>query len=807
MECGKVERGSYEAIRSCLTAWYNSTMYLSGLLLKALRDLVRRPLRSALTILGIGIGVAGLVAIVSLGQNIIRAQADTYDNASQADLDYWVWNAPPGLLRAIESVQNVDQAELRLSLYTKWRVGDSWRDMELIGLSDFSAVTLNKFSIIEGRAPKPGEILVETSARDIAPLQLEQDLIYRDGQDYRERSAVISGFSRSPTYLASTLTSVTRAYMPASDVRRQLGITGYNELLVRLHDISRAQPTVERINRILDQRGVSHGWPLIRDPQNFPGKRELDAIVLVLTLFSAVGLGVSSFLVINTLLALLAEQVREVGIIKAMGGSRWQIVQLYLFAAGAYAVAGTLVGLALGALVGYWLLQLVAHLGNVDVPFRIAPRGVALGGAVGIGVTLLAGLIPALVGARAPVRTALYGYGISSGFGQSRVERALRRLVLLPPTLTMAARNLTRRKGRSLVTIAVIALATAAFLGTQSTRASVDQAIDETFATYNSDAWVSFGQPVSSSFAEELQAVPGVRRAEAWTLTNCWVEGVQARLWGVPADTQLYHPRLQAGRWFAPDEVDAAVISADLAAAQDLRLGDRLQVEVNAGQREFHIVGIAVDNSIFLGSTLAGKIFAPRDTVARMLGSYGTADFFAVGMINKDPAYIDHTIAQIEDHYRSLRPSAQPAYTDVESARMASRLLTLALLTMVLLVGLVGGIGIINTLGLNVLERRREIGVLRAMGGTNKSLIVAYVGEGLAMGALGWLAGLVVGYPLGRALTQLMQSVLFQIDFIFSPALLAASLAFTLGLAALASLGPALAAAHMPAQQALRYDA
>lgn len=781
-------------------------MYVSGLGRKALRDLVRRPLRSLLTIVGIGIGVAGLVAIVSLGENVVRAQADTYANTSQADLDYWVWNAAPGLLRAVEGVPNVERAELRASFYTKWRAGTSWRDMEIIGIPDFNSVELNQFAIIEGRAPRPGEVLVETSARDIAPLEAGGEIVYRDGQDYRERTLTISGFSRSPAYLASTLTSITRAYAPASEVRRQLGSEGYNQLLVRLHDIRRAQETVQRINRLLESRGVPYGAPLVRDPVNYPGKRELDALLVLLTVFSCVGLGVSSFLVVNTLLALLAEQVREVGILKAMGGTRGHVLRLYMAVAACYGLAGTLLGLGLGALAGYWLLGFVARLGNVQVPFQVAPRGVALGAGVGMGVTLLAGLIPAWVGARTPVRAALYGYGISTAFGRGPVERALRRLALLPPTLAMALRNLTRRRGRSLVTLAVIALATAAFLATQSTRTSVDRAIAEAFATYNADAWVWFEQPVGEDFARQLETVPGVRAAEAWSLTNCWVEGAQARLWGMPPGTRLYQARLQEGRWFGPDEPDAIVISADLAAARGLRLGDRLQVEVSTGQREFRVVGIAIDNSIFLGSTLAGKVFAPRDVVARMLRRQGVADFFAVGTLSKEPAQVDATLASIERRFRPLRPSTQPVYTDVESASRASQLLTLGLVAMVLLVGLIGAIGIVNTLGLSVLERRREVGVLRSIGATRRALVQVFVGEGAALGLLGWLVGLLLGYPLGRLFTHLMESVLFQIDFAFPPILLLASLAFTLALAGAASLGPALAAARIPAQQALRYE-
>ncbi len=163
-------------------------------------------------------------------------------------------------------------------------------------------------------------------------------------------------------------------------------------------------------------------------------------------------------------------------------------------------------------------------------------------------------------------------------------------------------------------------------------------------------------------------------------------------------------------------------------------------------------------------------------------------------------------ITEIEARFRDLRPSAQPAYTDIESAQRASQLLALALVAMVLLVGLIGGLGVLNTLGLNVMERRREIGVLRAIGATNGPLLVAFIGEGAAMGGVGWLLGVALGYPLGRLFTSLMQSVLFRIDFYFSPGLVAASLLFTLALAAAASVGPALAAARMPAQQALRYE-
>ncbi|MGQ9684394.1 MAG: ABC transporter permease [Anaerolineae bacterium] len=776
------------------------------LFLKVLRDLRGRRLRSLLTVFGIAIGVAGLVAMVSLGENVVAAQAATYASTSQADLDYWVWNAAPGVLRAVEAVPNVEQAELRASYYTKWRVGDSWRDMEIIGLADPTAVALNQFALVEGRLPQPGELLVEISARELGPVQVGQEITYREGQTLRQRSAIVSGLSRSPSYLSSILTSVTRAYAPAADVLAQLGTDGYNQLLVRLRDPARAPETVQRINRLLERRGIQHGTPLVRDARNLPGRRELDALIVLLTVFSVVGLGVSCFLVSNTLLALLAEQVREVGIIKALGGRRAQVMRLFLLSAAIYGLLGTLLGLGLGALGGWLLLRFVGRLGNVVVPFRLAGRGVLLGVVVGAGVSLLAGSVPALVGARTPVHQALQGYGITAAYQRSRLGTWLSRCLALSPTMAMALHNLARRRGRALVTVAAIALAAAAFLATQSTRASVDSAIAEAFATYGADAWVWFGQPVGAEFARTLATVPGVKAAEAWTLANAWADGQPVRLWGLPADTRLYQPRLQEGRWFAPQETDTAVVSAELAQALDLHLDDWLDVETAGNARRFRVVGVVVDNSILLGSTMAGKVFAPRTVVSRMLSRQGVADLFAVGLTDHAPPHVDRAMTDIEERFRPLRPGTQAVYTDIQAAQRASQLLSVALVGMVLLVGLIGAIGIINTLGLSVLERRREIGVLRAIGAQRRALLSIFVGEGLIMGALGWMAGLACGYPLGLFFTHLMESVLFQIDYRFSPWLLLATLLFTLTLAAIASLGPALAAAQMPAQQALRYE-
>jgi len=140
------------------------------------------------------------------------------------------------------------------------------------------------------------------------------------------------------------------------------------------------------------------------------------------------------------------------------------------------------------------------------------------------------------------------------------------------------------------------------------------------------------------------------------------------------------------------------------------------------------------------------------------------------------------------------------------AAQRPARLLSLALYAMVLLVALIGAIGVLNTLTLNVLERRREIGVMRAIGAGDANLVQAFLAEGLALGLAGWALGLILGYPLGQLFVRLMGQVLFQMDFVFAPELFPISFLFAVALVALASLGPALGAARLPAAEALRYE-
>jgi len=778
---------------------------MGALFRKAWRDLIHRPARSLLTILGVGIGVAGLVAIMSTTQNLVYAQQAMFANSAQADLVYWMWNAPPRLDPLLESDPRIRVAELRVVASTRWQEKKRWQDIELVGLDDLGASQVNTFELIQGRYPQNGEVLLDDVTVRRSSLNIGDELLYRD-HNGRERNLMISGVARSPGHLSSAITRVDLGYVPASFLRRAFNIEGSNQLLIRLVDHRDVQDIVEYINKLSRRQGLYVGAPDIRNPDQFPGKRELDALIVIMFLFSGLGLVLSIFLIANTMSASISEQTNEIGILKTLGADSRVILALYTLEALVYGLVGTVMGILGGAVLGWRLLLWIGSLVSTPIPFKLSPIGILVGGMVGIVVSALGGLAPAVRGARISIREAITSYGIRADFGQSRLDRILQRLAGIPPIMAMTVRNLGRKRIRSLVTLLAIALATAAFVATISARESVNMAIDDIYETYANDAWLWLDSRVSTQFEQSFLTIDGVRSAEGWIISNGVVGLADARLWGIPADTVLYRHAIRKGRWYKPTENGVMVLSAELADAQQIDVGDMVPLQVRDQSRMFRIVGIAVDNTIFLGGTMAGKAFIPRQELARMLGHQDQVSLFALGLDEQDPQAVDHVLARLEARFRRWRPTVQPVYVEVESAQEASRLLTIGLLAMLIIIALVGSLSILNTLTLSVLERRREIAVLRVIGSSDRALLVIFIGEGLILAILGWTMGVVIGYPAGRFVTRQLGQVLFALDYAFTAKTIALSLIYTVGLSLVASLAPALAAAHTRASVGLRYE-
>jgi putative ABC transport system permease protein len=771
---------------------------------KVRRDLRRRPLRAVLTLCGVVIGVAGVVAIMTTARNMAIAQANTYDNLSQADVRLSTSGVSDSLRDRLLAVPGIQDIELRATYLTKWRVGAAWRDFLIIGFPDYGDVRIDKFELRRGGLPQPGRIALDQSAADLNDVPLGGSVTVRTGDG--ERRLAVGGIVWSPVYPSARVANVSVAYADIDDVRALGGQVGYNEILAKLDDFSQKELVLARAGQIvLDQKLPVNGLTL-RDPDNYPGKRELDTALALMLLFSAVGVAVSGFLVANTLSAIVAEQVGEIGTMKAIGGTRGQILRIYLWLALGYGGLGTLAGLALGTAGGWALQTYLGALLNLNVPFAPNPLALGVGATVGLVTSLVAALWPAFHGTAITVREALDHHGIHPTYGRSWLDRLLVQVGGFPPLAALSLRNLARRKARSGMTLAVIATSAAAFLAAWSTDGSVRLSISHVYASFDADAFVWFDQPVSPSFVEKLRAWPGVTGAEVWGFTNAEVGGVRTSLRGIPADTRLYHPAVAAGRWYTPGDRDAIVLSTELAEKARVGVGDSVEVNALLNRGRFRVVGLVTENANRPGSTSAGNAFLPSEVLSALLKQPDQAGFFAVQLLDNAPAGVQGTLQAWETAFRDQSPRTFASYEDVENSRNLTRILTALLYGMVIIVAAVGVLGVLNAITLNVLERRREIGVMRSLGATDSRLIQAFLGEGLLLGLLGSFVGLALGYPLARLFVFVIGRLLFPMDFYFAPPGVLLAIALATVLSGAASLIPAWSAAQLPASQALRYE-
>ncbi len=774
---------------------------------KIMRDLLRRKLRNGLTLLGVVLGVAGVVAIATANQDVVEAQRQTYNASSQADLAVFTGDLSATALSLVQRIDNVHSVDSRSAILTRFTSGAGQHSVRIFGIEDFTAIELDAFRLEEGRFPNRGEIVFDFTARELTDLELGDVVAVQRTPDEPISYLTISGFTRSPATLGAGISNRAIAYAPAAEVRAMNNRRADNYLLVRLHDPETASQTASEISSLLAKRGVSTGSFDIRDPETFTGARELATLLLLLQVFSILGAALASFLVANTISAVISEELTQIGIIKALGGVRRQIALAYLLYAALVGLGGSAIGFALGVAGGRQLSAFLTGITGLQQPApSVRPREILLAFGVGLLVTIGATLVPAIRSARRKPALLLRSPGIQVEYRQRLFARVAAILARLNRSVALGGENVLRRPGRTVLTLTVVAVAVAAFVSTQALSDSVSGTADELYDLYGADGWIFFRRGADTSVARSLRKEPAVADAEPWASASGALGPTRTDVWGMPVEDPLYAYRLVAGTWVTSSNPPGVVLTENLAAATGAAPGDTVTLDIGDRAATVRIAGIVDDPSTYLGNTGTGKVFMAINQFNLLTGRGERADLIALKLVDADPAAVDEALAALEYSYRDLGPGTLAAYSDRESTQQAIGILTQLLRAMVVIVGVVGVAGIANTLIINVTERRHEIGVLRAIGARSRHLLAMLVAEGLTLGLVGTVAGMLIGIPVARYIVTLTGAQLFELTFILSWPTLIGSLTVGLMSVAFVSAFPGLIAARLKPIQVLRYE-
>lgn len=716
------------------------------------------------------------------------------------NIDFTVQSADPAIVSNLGSQPNVAVAQGRAYYRTRWQtsVAPGHVNIGIVGYADLQHVALEPFQLLDGHWPGAGEVLMEHGDLELQSFKIGDSIAVMTPSGFQ--TLRVAGTVRT-LGLGDVIYTGARAYMHLEDLNQLAGYKGVNDLQVKVRDTTTLDTTGQNLSALLRAQGItilsSSTTANPYDPNYTNG------LFVIMRALAIIALVLTAFLIINTVSTLVTEQIPIIGTMKAIGASRTTVIRGYLFSVAIYGIVGTALGIGLGMVGGQEFTQFLANLAILDLgPFRWSWGAILVSVAVGLGIPLFAAIIPLWTGTSITVRTALSGYGLTPQGSRQRQSRGW-----ISQTTWLGLRSIFRRRGRAILTLMALAASATAFLAVQTTTTSVSATLDQRFSQYNADVFLALNPEPYAAVQAQVHHTANIARVERFEqqpVTSPWGALV---LTGIEPDSQLYHIHVISGRWLIPGELHALVISDATARKTGLKPGDTIALHTASAAATWRIVGEDHDTSGSVGTVGVSVTTIDNLHAFDQLPSDLTTSLLVQGQ-DRSTAAINELAANLDTNLSQagLNPAISTKQENIQLNQAQIQILYVLLYAVAGIVALVGILGLANTLTTAVLERRREIGILRSMGASGWRVARVFLVEGLALAGMAWGIGVILGLPVAYGFVSLISQVFFSLDFSFSPVAIVTMLIFTLIIAIIASVGPALSAAHARVATILRYE-
>jgi putative ABC transport system permease protein len=804
---------------------------------KVLHDLMDNKARTLLVVFSIAVGVFSIGVIAGAYQIISQDMSASYSANVPANIELRMTNFDEAVLDSIRNQPNVKDAEARRVFNLRVRVPgtEKWTTLDMTALESFEDNKINLLTPVQGAAiPKKREILLEQKALEELDVRVG-DLLEFQLPDGSTKTLPVTGIvqdtaSGAGDFLAAPfgyITMDTLPYLgqPDSFNRALVTVTGNGD------DIAYIREAGAQLKDKLEKNGNLVVRSRFSKTRTHPLADTVNAILGILMALGILVVFLSSSLIANTLNALLNQHLRHIGVIKLVGGQRNQVFRMYVTLILAFGILALLIAVPLGGQGAYGLAFFIASEMNFNLlGYRIVPMALLIQILVGLFVPLIAGLAPVVSGSRVTVLRALSG-GLADDENQASPEEEKRlpwfdwmqvkatrvlaaRGIHIPRPFVISLRNTFRRKSRLALTLFTLTMGGAIFISVFNVRVTLREYIGQIGKYFVADVSLDFDQPYRLREIEQLaMKVDGVQRAEGWQFVSGELLDANGavmenlNVFGPPADSDLVDPIILAGRWIRADDVKKLAISEGaLEYFPDLKPSDMVNIKIEGREEVWEVVGIFqfVDREGVLA-------YAPYEYVSQLNDLANRS--FSFRLVTKDHSreYQNAKAEELDKFFREqgykIR-SAEAGRASLDTAVESLDTLVVFLLIMAILTAVVGSMGLTGTMGMNVLERTREIGIMRAIGADDRAVMRTVIAEGVVIGSISFIIALPVSIVFTYVLSTIVSYAVFEsaIDVVFTYAGYAIWLALVLLLSTVASIIPARNAARLTIREVLAYE-
>ena len=778
---------------------------------KILRDLLVNKSRSLLVILAVAVGVAAFGLMIT-GRVVLEENLrDGYAGTQPAHTTLSLSPFDKSLLKHVQALDYVLFVDARRVDQARVLSGaDTWLSLQIDTLPDFPSASINKLTVEEGASlpPPANSILIERSLKNIMDVGDSIEMQLLNGERH---TLQVSGFVNDLSHLPSEISYSGFGYI-SPDTADTLGFgDDYNQLLVVFTNaVTRSDVEMQTTKLVedLEQAGYQVFGVPIPVPDKYILGDSMSSVLLILNALGLLTLILSAFLVTSVMSAIMSQQIPQIGILKSLGGRIHQTMALYFQEVLLFGTLALLLAIPMGLIGGYFLADGVATAMNFNVGyFRLPGITLLLQALSALLAPLLASAIPIVSGSLITIREAISNYkpetrtrlGSLCWFGD------------LPQLVNLSVRNTFRRRGRLMLTFVALLLAGTMFIAILGIRQSMRAAISELQNDLNYDVGVDLARPYSiRKMTRETLELEGVRAVEAWAVDQGRLVFNEDHLsgsiilYGVPEGTQMTHPGVIHGSWLSGVSRGIFVNADFLDLSPDLKVGSVITLNIAGREEQWTIVGSG-------GRGFIPVAYAFYEDLTEETGLDGLANRLVIQTARTDPVFQSavesSALSRLEQINVDVLGSQTTTQLKATSAAQMDILIVL-LLAMVVLIALVGGLGLAITMSLNVIERTREIGILRSLGAQNGVVRRVVMIEGLVIGLISWALSIPCSIPFAMWLgNSLGNSLLARpLDYIFSVPAVLMWLGLMTIISVIASLIPARSAARLTIRDALVYE-
>jgi putative ABC transport system permease protein len=788
---------------------------------KIIGDLRLNAARSFLVVLAIAIGLAGFGALLSTYSILTRELNSGYLATNPASATLYTDAVDDELLQALQHFRDIHQVERRRSVSARLRTGpNEWRNAILFILNDFQNIQINIVRPQLGKwPPMEGEILIERDALGVAGAKIGNTIIVKTSNG-SEQALRISGTVQDVGQAQARMEQIVYGYITLPTLI-QLGESPYFDQ-IKIVVTESKRKNEEQIHQIVGQLKrylAGAGHPVRRvdipTPEKHPHADLMGTLLLFQASFGLFALFLSGSLVMNLFYSLMAGQIRQIGIMKAIGASRIQIIGLYLSQVLLLGLMAVLIALPISILAGRAIATFMSHFLNFDLKNNSIPFWVFfLEFSLGLLVPLLAAFLPIWKGSRITVREAITDYGISqTTYGSGRIDRMIAGFHGTWHPFLLSLRNTFRRRARLLLTLLTLAAGGAIFISAWNVRASFVRTTDLTFQSLKFDIAISFSElyPIGK-LEQTIRQTPGVKNVESWSGAEATVlvgdgsERDSFRIAGLPPRTNMLSFNIVEGRGLRPEDQKVLVINSRLSKDEPLlKVGQKVRLRIGNNEEDWLVAGMSQEP--FSGPVAYGIY----DSVANSTNQIGQTKNVRIVCDHHDRIAVNEIRKSLEKNLADAGWKTSSATTMAERRIVIDEhnsVIYAFLILMSLLVVFVGGLGLMTIMSINVLERRREIGILRAIGATHKALLLILLSEGSLIGAFSWLLSIPPAFLISNSLGNFVANMMFhaKLESAFDPLGVVVWLILTLLFGAAASFLPAQNASRMSVRELIEYE-